>query len=110
MNGTTSNNGRPAEKHGLQLGGLCLDWRAVALVVAAAVALFLWRPGLLLTAGPWLLFALCPLGMFFMMRSMGNMNDASTSAPAQDEVVQLRARIGELERARLPSAQEPTQR
>lgn len=105
MTGNTSNNGGSVRTKGLRFAGLCLDWRAVGLVVVAAVALFLWHPGLLATVGPWLLFALCPLGMFFMMRSMSNMNDAKTSPPAQDEVARLSARVEELERG-LPSTHE----
>ncbi len=94
---TTANNDRPPKKRGLRLAGLCIDWRAIAVLAIAAVGLLLWRPGLVLRMVPWMLVALCPLSMLFMMRSMGGMNDGGEKIATQEEIARLRERVEEME-------------
>jgi hypothetical protein len=51
-------------------------------VLAAAYAAFPQFRTLVLSGGPFLLFLLCPLSMFFMMRSMNASKDEQRSLPS----------------------------
>jgi len=95
---TAVNNGLRPKKRGLRLAGLCIDWRAIAVLAIAAVGLFLWRPGLVPRIAPLMLVALCPLSMLFMMRAMGGMNDGGKNLETQEEIARLRARVEEMEK------------
>jgi hypothetical protein len=53
---------------------MCLNWKVIVGVAAAAVAIYLYAPGFALAALPFLVLAICPLSMIFMMGAMGNMN------------------------------------
>jgi hypothetical protein len=51
-------------------------------VLAAAYAAFPQFRTLVLGGGPFLLFLLCPLSMFFMMRSMNSSKDDQRTLPS----------------------------
>jgi Protein of unknown function (DUF2933) len=51
-------------------------------VLAAAYAAFPQFRTLVLSGGPFLLFLLCPLSMFFMMKSMSASKDEQRSLPS----------------------------
>lgn len=57
----------------------CFNWKVLAALAVAGVGLFLINPTLALAALPLLLFAACPLAMFFMMRNMQNMGGMQRS-------------------------------
>jgi len=62
-------------------------------VLAAAYAAFPQFRTLVLSGGPFLLFLLCPLSMFFMMKSMSHSKDDHRTRPsetAQDQQPQSR--------------------
>jgi hypothetical protein len=87
---------------------MCLNWKVLAGVAAVAVALFVYAPGFAFAALPFLVLAICPLSMIFMMRAMGNMNgdgDKSSStcamggnkpASREEELAKLKAQQREL--------------
>jgi hypothetical protein len=52
-------------------------------VLAAAYAAFPQFRTLVLSGGPFLLFLLCPLSMFFMMKSMSHSKDDQASRPSE---------------------------
>ena len=56
---------------------MCLNWKVITALVAVGVGLFVFSPTLAVAALPFLLLALCPLAMLFMMRSMNNMGNSS---------------------------------
>ena len=64
---------------------MCLNWKVIAGVAAAGVGLFVFAPGLAAAALPFLVLAICPLSMVFMMGAMnGNgMGQASPSGAVE---------------------------
>lgn len=63
-------------------------------VLAAAYAAFPQFRTLVLSGGPFLLFLLCPLSMFFMMRSMNSGKDDQRTLPSdQSQNQQPQSRI-----------------
>ena len=71
----------------------CMNWKAVAVLAAAVVAVAVLVPGTAATVLPLLVFALCPLFMFGAMWLMAR--NGQSDAPS-DEVAQLRAEVAEL--------------
>jgi hypothetical protein len=53
---------------------MCLNWKVIVGVAVVAVGIYLYAPGFALAALPFLVLAICPLSMIFMMGAMGNMN------------------------------------
>lgn len=67
-------------KSGPTIGGMCINWRVVGGLAAVGVGIWVMAPNLIAAAAPLLIFAICPLSMMLMMRSMSNNQNAS---PAQ---------------------------
>ena len=61
---------------------MCLNWKVMAGLAAVGVGLFVFAPGLALAALPFLVLAICPLSMVFMMGAMNNMGNGSQSGAA----------------------------
>lgn len=59
---------RAAMRGGIRLGPLCLSWRVLAGLAAAAVATFVLAPEVMPILVPLLIAAACPLSMVVMMR------------------------------------------
>lgn len=80
----------------------CMNPRVLIGLGAVAVGIALIKPGLLATAGPLLLYLICPLSMglmmWMMMGGMGSQNVPATIPNA--EVRALQARIAQLEAER----------
>jgi len=65
-------------------GGICLNWKVLAGLVAVGVGVWAMAPNLIGAAVPLLLVAACPLSMLFMMRGMGDMGGRqATGQPRQ---------------------------
>lgn len=83
---------------GLRIGGMCLNWKVLAGLVALGIGIWVVAPNLVVAAAPLLLFAACPLSMWLMMRAMsgGQHKDATeppgTPAPAQEATETARPR------------------
>lgn len=56
-----------------RLARMCLDWRALLILAAIGVGIWIFAPGHVLKALPFLLLAVCPLSMFLLMGMMGKM-------------------------------------
>ena len=72
----------------------CFNWKVIAGLAAAAVALYLASPGSFGAALPLLVLAACPLSMLVMMRAMGSAGGRCGSG--DDEVAALRAEVSAL--------------
>lgn len=72
----------------MKLFGMCINWKVLAGLGAVGVGIAVLAPQLFAAALPFLLLALCPLSMLFMMGSMRNMNgsqqDTAHSTPGND--------------------------
>lgn len=87
-----------------QLARMCLDWRALLILAGIGVGIWIFAPGLVLKALPFLVLAVCPLSMFLLMGAMGKMgrrgeaghqvSDASGGCAEPDP----NARLAELEK------------
>jgi hypothetical protein len=75
---------------------MCINWKVVAGLAAAAGAVLFIQPTWFPTLGPILLIAACPISMLLMLRT--SRGDSSASAPPgrNDEVDSLRAEIVQL--------------
>ncbi len=51
---------------------MCLNWRVMVALAATGVLIYVVAPNLVAAALPFLMLAICPLSMLFMMRSMGH--------------------------------------
>ena len=71
----------------------CMNWKAVAVLAAAVVAVAVLVPGTAPTVLPLLLFALCPLFMFGAMWLLARNGQTD---PPSDELAQLRAEVAAL--------------
>ena len=49
---------------------MCLNWKVIAGLALVGVALFAYAPGLAAAALPFLVLAICPISMIFMMKAM----------------------------------------
>ena len=58
---------------------MCLNWKVIAGLALVGVALFVYAPGLAAAALPFLVLAICPLSMIFMMQAMNGMGGDSKS-------------------------------
>jgi hypothetical protein len=90
---------------------MCLNWKVIAALAAVGVGFYAIAPDPALAALPFLLIAICPLSMMFMMRGMGNQDEGEQSPeegdaePTRDEALtrlrseraDLDGRIGALE-------------
>ena len=90
----------------------CLNWKALAALAAVGVGVYAFAPNLVAAATPLLLFALCPLAMLLMMRSMGSGSDRSCETPSNStdtsgELAQLRAEVAELNRRQAGAEHQP---
>ncbi len=47
---------------------MCWNWKGLAVLIGIGVAFFILFPAKAWAIAPFLLFALCPLSMFFAMR------------------------------------------
>ena len=68
---------------------MCLNPWVIAGLVAVAVGIYLYSPGLALAALPFLIFAACPLSMLVMMKmmmGMGTGGGMGNGASCHDEV------------------------
>ncbi len=77
----------------------CWNWKVIAVLAAAGVALYFLAPGLAAAAVPLLVLAACPLSMLLMMRAMGSTGSCKTSGDTGTnaaEVAQLRAEVAAL--------------
>jgi hypothetical protein len=87
---------------------MCLNWKVMAALAAVGVGIFIFAPGLAVAALPFLVLAICPLSMVFMMGAMNNMGKGSQSGAAcamggnrksqsrEEELAQLEAQQREL--------------
>jgi len=99
---------------------MCLNWKVLAGLVVAGVAIYLVAPGLVAAAFPILLLAVCPLSMLLMMWGMQHTHgqgQQTTQEPdvgltREERIARLRTqqavladRIGALEREEVPPAE-----
>ncbi len=56
---------------------MCLNWKVLAGVAAVGAGLLVFAPGLAAAALPFLVLAICPLSMVFMMGAMNGMGQTS---------------------------------
>ena len=61
---------------------MCLNWKVLASLVVVGGGIFLFAPDLAVAALPFLVLAICPLSMIFMMGAMNNMSNGSKSDAA----------------------------
>jgi hypothetical protein len=59
----------------------CLNWKVIGGLAAVGLGIWFIAPNALVAALPFLLIAVCPLSMMFMMRGMG---DHHASEPGND--------------------------
>lgn len=59
---------------------MCLNWKVIVGVAVVGVALFVYAPGFAYAALPFLVLAICPLSMIFMMKAMNGMGGDSKSS------------------------------
>lgn len=67
----------------MKLFGMCIDKRVVVGVVAAGAMLWWLAPGAFGAALPFLIFAICPLSMLFMMKAMNQMGGQQAPGASQ---------------------------
>lgn len=58
---------------------MCLNWKVIVSVAVVGIALFVYAPGFAYAALPFLVLAICPLSMIFMMKAMNGMGGDSKS-------------------------------
>ncbi len=87
---------------------MCLNWKVMAALAAVGVGIFIFAPTLAVAALPFLVLAICPLSMVFMMGAMNHMGNDSQSGAAcamrgnrkpqsrKEELAQLEAQQQEL--------------
>jgi hypothetical protein len=87
---------------------MCLNWKVIAGVAVAGIGTYLYAPGFAVAALPFLILAICPLSMIFMMRAMGNMNGdgeksgvacatgGNKTASREEELAELKSQQREL--------------
>jgi choline-glycine betaine transporter len=75
---------------------MCLNWKVVGGVAAVAVAIVLFSRGGMAALGPLLVFAACPLSMWFMMRHMHGPSAHASDEPDRLEIERLRSEVAEL--------------
>lgn len=87
---------------------MCLNWKVMAGLAALGAGIFVFAPNLAAAALPFLVLAICPLSMIFMMGAMNNMGNSSQSGAAcamggnqkpqsrEEELAQLKAQQQEL--------------
>lgn len=61
---------------------MCPNWKVMAGLAAVGVGIFIFAPSLAAAALPFLVLAICPLSMIFMMGAMNNMGNGSQSGAA----------------------------
>ena len=61
---------------------MCLNWKVLAGLAVIGGGIFIFAPNLAVAALPFLVLAICPLSMIFMMGAMNNMGNATQSDAA----------------------------
>jgi membrane protein implicated in regulation of membrane protease activity len=69
----------------------CLNWKVIGALVAVAVGVYLFTPGVAAEAGALLVLALCPLSMLLMMRAMGRMGTGQRSESSESSQISERS-------------------
>lgn len=69
----------------MKLGGMCMNWKVVAGLAVVGLGVWAVAPNLIGAALPFLILAICPLSMVFMMRGMGGTGGRSRAVPARAE-------------------------
>ena len=78
---------------------MCLNWKVIAGVAAVGGGIFVFAPDIAAAALPFLILAICPLSMIFMMGAMNSMNKGTSTADSSvggaslgrgDQLAQLR--------------------
>lgn len=59
-----------------KLMSMCWNWKGLVVLVGIGIAFFVFFPSKALAFAPFLLFALCPLSMIFMMGGMKKDKDS----------------------------------
>ncbi len=62
---------------------MCLNWKVLAGVAAVGAGLLIFAPGLAAAALPFLVLAICPLSMIFMMGAMNGMGQTSPTGAVE---------------------------
>ena len=65
----------------MQMLKMCLNWKVLVGLVAVGAGIYAVAPNLTVAALPFLLLAICPLSMMFMMKGM---QGDGTKAPEMD--------------------------
>ncbi|MEJ7871413.1 MAG: DUF2933 domain-containing protein [Rubrobacteraceae bacterium] len=98
----------------MQMLKMCLNWKVLAALAVLGAGMYAIAPNLAVAALPFLLLAICPLSMMFMMKGMqgmqgtgaggGDRATAEAGPTREEELVRLRSqqadvndRIGVLE-------------
>lgn len=63
----------------------CLNWKVITGLGVVGVGIYAVAPGLAVAALPFLLLAICPLSMMFMMKGMGQNQDGERQASEEAE-------------------------
>lgn len=83
---------------------MCLNWKVIAGLAVVGAGIFALAPDLALAALPFLILAICPLSMLFMMKGMqGNEGEAGDERTPQvagvsreEQISRLRAQQADL--------------
>ncbi len=67
---------------------MCWNWKGIATLIAIGAALFVFFPTQAWAIAPFLLFALCPISMFFAMRGMKEKGHENNSCASCDHIYQ----------------------
>lgn len=80
--GTSVPQNESCNASGRTMGGMCLNWKVIAGVAAVGIGIWAMAPGLVAGIAPLLIFAICPLSMWLMMRGMsGTMGSKASASP-----------------------------
>lgn len=58
---------------------MCWNWKGLVVLIGIGIAFFVFLPSKAWAIAPFLLFALCPISMFFAMRGMKEKGHAQQS-------------------------------
>lgn len=98
----------------MQMLKMCLNWKVLVGLAVLGIGIYAVAPDLAAAAFPFLLLAICPLSMVFMMKGMqgdeaktpkmdAGLNRNEQLARLRTEQTSLTKQIGALERNEIPS-------
>lgn len=73
--------------------GMCIDKKVVGGLAVVGLGIWWLAPGAIAAALPFLLLAICPLSMLFMMKAMNGMNGQQPTIQANGDAAQQTAPV-----------------